>query len=781
MLVDVIFEQLILLSMRLLILLCLLLATLPVQAQQTVTELSFEAEEFAYSVANDRIYALARGDLSGALLELNAQTGQSLDTTFVGQLPLLLHASLDGSRIYTVTRGDEQALVEVDATSLDVTRRTPLELGGSPLTIYGLSASRVDGAVSALSYGRETDAGSEYGIVIALNGTLLPERIVTPEPVSVTFGEGDRLYAYKGSFRTPPLFYRLSVGSQGATLITIDGETTLSPLTTENSDPLLFADGLLFANQGQVADGEARARVASVRVDPEGWDDFLVPLVSPEGGTVLYLVPHQYIGEAPSLYRFDQEALELTAREAVPFALDDSPYSVPLAFTPTGLLMGSSFGPSVLTTQALTQDRTPVFSPSDIILGSDEALTGALDYALELPNTGADTLRFTRIYAMDERITVEPSSADVPPGDTAIVRLSLEPTRADRGTLRTGIVLETETVVGGGFYLTEGFVPFQVQRPTDPVRGFVLELYASMQQAFVTFDADTLDLGTAELGTERIVTSTVSTLRTPDDVVVDSVRLTNDAFRIEQFPPTLSASGSSETYRLGFDATEIGRHDGQLVVYSSAYSSPDTLNLTAEASGIARAQIAPDLLAIGMVLFASSVDTAIVVRSVGSDTLRVDRIEASSGFSLSPSSFSVAPGDSLTVTLTFRAMTMGSISGMVRLIGNTASPLLLQAAALVVTALPDEDASKLIDALGSPQPQPARASTTIGFSLASPGPCRITLYDVRGQEVRALMDEVCPAGPGSVRVDGRALSSGAYFIRLESASFKAVRPLMIVD
>ena len=45
---------------------------------------------------------------------------------------------------------------------------------------------------------------------------------------------------------------------------------------------------------------------------------------------------------------------------------------------------------------------------------------------------------------------------------------------------------------------------------------------------------------------------------------------------------------------------------------------------------------------------------------------------------------------------------------------------------------------------------------------------RIGLYDVAGRRVRKLADGLAQAGPSSRMLDARGLTSGVYFVRLET-------------
>jgi hypothetical protein len=71
-------------------------------------------------------------------------------------------------------------------------------------------------------------------------------------------------------------------------------------------------------------------------------------------------------------------------------------------------------------------------------------------------------------------------------------------------------------------------------------------------------------------------------------------------------------------------------------------------------------------------------------------------------------------------------------------------------------------------------PNPFNPSTTIRFGLPHETMCKIEIYNIRGQRVKTLMNEMRPAGYQSVLWNGadqtgKSVSSGVYFYRLEAA------------
>lgn len=99
----------------------------------------------------------------------------------------------------------------------------------------------------------------------------------------------------------------------------------------------------------------------------------------------------------------------------------------------------------------------------------------------------------------------------------------------------------------------------------------------------------------------------------------------------------------------------------------------------------------------------------------------------------------------------------------------------------------DSDASiPAKHALHAGRPNPFRAGTTIVFDLPRAESARLAVYDVRGRLVVTLLDD--RVAPGFHRRewnglgrDGRRLSSGVYFVRLETESFAATRKVVLLE
>ena len=83
-------------------------------------------------------------------------------------------------------------------------------------------------------------------------------------------------------------------------------------------------------------------------------------------------------------------------------------------------------------------------------------------------------------------------------------------------------------------------------------------------------------------------------------------------------------------------------------------------------------------------------------------------------------------------------------------------------------------------ALSQNFPNPFNPTTTIRYALPSAGPVTVKVFNIVGQQVATLVDEVQGAGLYKVRFDGRRLASGIYFSRLEWGGRVAVQKMLLV-
>ncbi len=81
-------------------------------------------------------------------------------------------------------------------------------------------------------------------------------------------------------------------------------------------------------------------------------------------------------------------------------------------------------------------------------------------------------------------------------------------------------------------------------------------------------------------------------------------------------------------------------------------------------------------------------------------------------------------------------------------------------------------------------PNPADSETQIRYRLQKAGKVKLSIYDIRGRLVRALVDAEAPAGISSALWDGKndrgkAVSAGVYLIQMNAADYRGTRKLIM--
>ena len=82
-------------------------------------------------------------------------------------------------------------------------------------------------------------------------------------------------------------------------------------------------------------------------------------------------------------------------------------------------------------------------------------------------------------------------------------------------------------------------------------------------------------------------------------------------------------------------------------------------------------------------------------------------------------------------------------------------------------------------------PNPFNPQTTIRFSVPSDGKVQVTVYNIKGQKVKQLLNEQIVAGRHSVTwngcdTNGRSVSSGLYFAKIEQGNKHRIHKMMLL-
>lgn len=77
-------------------------------------------------------------------------------------------------------------------------------------------------------------------------------------------------------------------------------------------------------------------------------------------------------------------------------------------------------------------------------------------------------------------------------------------------------------------------------------------------------------------------------------------------------------------------------------------------------------------------------------------------------------------------------------------------------------------------------PNPFNPVTSISYQLPSSGNVTLKIYDVLGNEIKALIDEYKPAGRYTINFNASALASGIYFYRLKVNNYSFTKKLILI-
>lgn len=97
-----------------------------------------------------------------------------------------------------------------------------------------------------------------------------------------------------------------------------------------------------------------------------------------------------------------------------------------------------------------------------------------------------------------------------------------------------------------------------------------------------------------------------------------------------------------------------------------------------------------------------------------------------------------------------------------------------------------DDDLPVLTALHCNVPNPFNPTTKIAFSTAdNQNITKLVVYNLKGQQIKILVNEILPAGPHSVIWDGNddsgvPISSGVYLYRMTSGNFKSNRKMILI-
>jgi photosystem II stability/assembly factor-like uncharacterized protein len=77
-------------------------------------------------------------------------------------------------------------------------------------------------------------------------------------------------------------------------------------------------------------------------------------------------------------------------------------------------------------------------------------------------------------------------------------------------------------------------------------------------------------------------------------------------------------------------------------------------------------------------------------------------------------------------------------------------------------------------------PNPFNPSTIIKYSIPSDENVKVSVYNIKGELIKTLVDQFQKAGYYNVKYDGLGLSSGIYFYKVEAGKFNQVKKMILI-
>ncbi|MDK9700839.1 MAG: T9SS type A sorting domain-containing protein, partial [bacterium] len=93
---------------------------------------------------------------------------------------------------------------------------------------------------------------------------------------------------------------------------------------------------------------------------------------------------------------------------------------------------------------------------------------------------------------------------------------------------------------------------------------------------------------------------------------------------------------------------------------------------------------------------------------------------------------------------------------------------------------PDREVLPLSYAISQNYPNPFNSSTSISYLLPKPGHVNLRLFDITGREVATLVNQKQQTGSYRVTFDGKYLSSGTYFVRMQAGEFVKTQKMLLL-
>jgi hypothetical protein len=98
----------------------------------------------------------------------------------------------------------------------------------------------------------------------------------------------------------------------------------------------------------------------------------------------------------------------------------------------------------------------------------------------------------------------------------------------------------------------------------------------------------------------------------------------------------------------------------------------------------------------------------------------------------------------------------------------------------IITDIKENNLVPEIFSLRQNYPNPFNPTTTIIYTIGKPDLVKISVYNILGQQIKELVNEVKGTGSYNISFNASSISSGIYFYKIETAQFSQVKKMIVL-
>ena len=180
------------------------------------------------------------------------------------------------------------------------------------------------------------------------------------------------------------------------------------------------------------------------------------------------------------------------------------------------------------------------------------------------------------------------------------------------------------------------------------------------------------------------------------------------------------------------------------------------------------------------------------IKNTGNDILNVESISCNEAWvkSISTNDFNLSPGEERKINITCCAdfLTNGHYEGTIEITSNDRDTPVYKVHLLFNVSLTSVEPEKIADSpstfdLLQNYPNPFNPQTKIMYHIANTGWVEISVYNLNGQRIRTLVNEIKNTGHHEIIWDGKnekglTVSTGIYLCKMKTAEFFSVKKMV---